>query len=57
MVKAEWNCATVVESDETIVVEGNHYFPAGALNKSYMKPSVTTTTWPWKGAAHYHTFP
>ena len=55
MVKAEWNGATVAESDETIVVEGNHYFPADAVNKSYLKPSVTTTTCPWKGTAHYHT--
>jgi uncharacterized protein (DUF427 family) len=55
MVRAEWNGAIVAESDEAVVVEGNHYFPADAVNKSYLKPSVTTTTCPWKGTAHYHT--
>ncbi len=53
MVKAEWNGATIAESDEAI--EGNHYFPPGAVNKSYLKPSVTTTMCPSKGTAHYHT--
>jgi uncharacterized protein (DUF427 family) len=56
IVKAEWNGATVAESDETIVLEGNHNFPADAVNESYLKPSVTTTMCPWTGGiAHYHT--
>jgi uncharacterized protein (DUF427 family) len=55
MVKAEWNGTTVAESDETVVVEGNHYFLADAVNKSYLKPSVTTTMCPWKGTAYYYT--
>ena len=55
MVKAEWNGAILAQSDETVVVEGNHYFPADAVHASYLKPSTTTTTCPWKGTAHYHT--
>ena len=55
MVKAEWNGATVAQSDETVVIEGNHYFPADAVNKSHLKPSTTTTKCPWKGTAHYYT--
>ena len=55
MVKAEWNGAIVAQSDDTVVIEGNHYFPAESVNKTYLKPSATTTTCPWKGLAHYHT--
>lgn len=55
MVKAEWDGATVAQSDETVVIEGNHYFPADAVNKNHLKPSTTTTTCPWKGTAHYYT--
>ena len=44
----------IASSDDTIVVEGNHYFPAAAVNPKYLKPSTTTTTCPWKGTAHYH---
>jgi uncharacterized protein (DUF427 family) len=55
MVKAEWNGATLAESGETVLVEGNHYFPADAVNKSYLKPSTTTTACSWKGTAHYYT--
>ena len=43
MVKAEWDGATVAQSDETVVIEGNHYFPADAVNESHLKPSTTTT--------------
>ncbi len=55
MAKAEWNGAVVAQSDDTVVVEGNHYFPADAVNRAYLKPSQTTTKCPWKGTAHYHT--
>lgn len=54
MVKAEWNGAVIAESDDTVVVEGNHYFPADAVNADYLAPSSTTTVCPWKGTAHYH---
>jgi uncharacterized protein (DUF427 family) len=55
MVKAVWNDVTLAESDETVVVEGNHYFPAAAIDRQHFKPSVTTTICPWKGTAHYYT--
>ena len=51
--KAVWNGATVAESDETIVVEGNHYFPPESVNRTYLKKSETHTTCPWKGQASY----
>lgn len=53
--KAIWNGAVLAESDETIVVEGNHYFPPAAVNKEYFKDSETHTTCPWKGVASYYT--
>ena len=52
--KATWNNATVAESDETIVIEGNHYFPPDAIAKAYFQPSDTNTTCPWKGEASYY---
>ncbi len=52
--KAIWNNATIAESNETIVVEGNHYFPAGSINKSYFQPSETHTVCGWKGTASYY---
>ena len=55
MVKATWNGKTLAESDQTIVVEGNHYFPANAINRDYFQPSDTHTTCPWKGVASYYT--
>jgi uncharacterized protein (DUF427 family) len=44
----------VARSDETVVVEGNHYFPPEAVDRSLLKPSDTTTVCPWKGTAHYY---
>lgn len=55
MVKAVWNGVTLAESDDTIVIEGNHYFPADAVAPEVLKPSFTTTICSWKGVAHYHT--
>ncbi len=55
MVKATWNGAVLAESDQTHVVEGNHYFPADSIAKQYFKPSDSTTECPWKGAASYYT--
>ena len=54
MVKAVWNGAVIAESDETVVVEGNHYFPRAAVNSAYLAPSSTQTRCPWKGIASYH---
>lgn len=52
--KAIWNNATIAESDQTIVIEGNHYFPPDAINNSYFQPSNTHTHCPWKGEASYY---
>lgn len=52
--KAIWNGATLAESDETIVIEGNHYFPADSINPEFFKDSSTNTSCPWKGSASYH---
>ncbi len=52
--KATWNGQIVAQSNETIVVEGNHYFPADSINKSFFKESNTHTTCPWKGIASYY---
>jgi uncharacterized protein (DUF427 family) len=52
--KAIWNGAVLAESDETIVVEGNHYFPADAINKEYFRESETHTVCGWKGMASYY---
>ena len=51
--KAVWNGATIAESDDTVVVEGNHYFPRSALAEAHVRPSDHTTVCPWKGTAHY----
>ena len=52
--KAIWNGVVLAESDETIVVEGNHYFPPNAINKEYFQPSETQTVCGWKGTASYY---
>lgn len=55
MVKARWQGKTLAESDQTVVVEGNHYFPADAIKQEYFQPSATHTTCSWKGLASYYT--
>lgn len=55
MKKATWNGAVIAESDATIVVEGNHYFPANSIKMEYFKPSATHTVCGWKGTASYYT--
>ena len=55
MPKAIWNGQVLAESDDTIVVEGNHYFPPDAINEQYFEESSTNTTCPWKGVASYYT--
>jgi uncharacterized protein (DUF427 family) len=52
--KAKWNGATMAESDETVVVEGNHYFPANSIDRQYFSESGTHTVCPWKGEASYY---
>ena len=52
--KAIWNGTVIAESDDTEVVEGNHYFPAAAINKEYFAESDTTSVCPWKGTANYY---
>ncbi|RMG56185.1 MAG: DUF427 domain-containing protein [Bacteroidetes bacterium] len=52
--KAIWNDAIIAESDDTVVVEGNHYFPASAVKTAYLRPSELRTTCPWKGEASYY---
>ncbi|WP_340075382.1 DUF427 domain-containing protein [Leptobacterium sp. I13] len=53
--KALWNGKVIAESDDTVVVENNHYFPADAIKKEFFKESDTHTTCPWKGVASYYT--
>ncbi|PZO03150.1 MAG: hypothetical protein DCF29_12440 [Alphaproteobacteria bacterium] len=55
MVQATWNGTVIAESDDTVVVEGNHYFPADAVTDGVLKASDTQSTCPWKGTASYHT--
>ena len=52
--KAIWNDTVLAESDETIVVEGNHYFPPEAINQRYFHDSSMHTVCPWKGTASYY---
>lgn len=52
--KAVWNGAVVAESDKTIMVEGNHYFPPDSINPDYFVDSSMHTTCPWKGRASYY---
>ena len=53
--KATWKDTVIAESDDTVVVEGNHYFPISSLDKSLIEDSSTTSVCPWKGTAHYYT--
>ena len=52
--KAIWNGKILAESNKTIVVENNHYFPPSAINRDFFKQSQTHTTCPWKGEASYY---
>ena len=53
--KAIWKGTVLAESDDTVLVEGNHYFPAAAVKQQYLLPSNTKTTCSWKGQASYYT--
>ena len=54
MPKAIWNGAVIAESDDTVVVEGNHYFPPESVNTEFLEESSTHTVCPWKGVASYY---
>lgn len=54
MPKATWNGATLAESNQCEVVEGNQYFPPDSINKEYFQDSNTQTTCGWKGVASYY---
>jgi uncharacterized protein (DUF427 family) len=55
MPKATWNGVIIVDTADTVVVEGNHYFPLSAVDPNLLKPSATTTVCGWKGIANYFT--
>ncbi|WP_321826460.1 DUF427 domain-containing protein [Maribacter dokdonensis] len=54
MVKAIWNNTVIAESDATVQVEGNYYFPPSTIKKEYFKTTDTHTSCPWKGVASYY---
>jgi uncharacterized protein (DUF427 family) len=54
MARATWKGTVLAESDDTVVVEGNHYFPAESLNRDAFKDSDQTSHCPWKGDARYY---
>ena len=55
MPQAWWNGTKIADSDATVVVEHNHYFPPESLDQTVLRPSTTTSGCPWKGTAHYYT--
>jgi len=54
MAKAVWNGMVIAESDDTVVVEGNHYFPRSSVRTEVLRESGTQTVCPWKGTASYY---
>lgn len=52
--KASWNNQLIAESNETINIENNEYFPPDSINKEFLRPSLTHSTCPWKGVASYY---
>lgn len=54
MNRAIWNGAVIAESDQTVVVEGNHYFPPESVDRRYLVDSPTQSRCPWKGTASYY---
>lgn len=55
MARAIWNGVVLAESDDTKIVEGNHYFPPESVNKDFFQDSSTNSFCPWKGEANYYT--
>ncbi len=53
--KAIWNETVLAESEDTVEIEGNQYFPQESIKKEYFKPTDTHTYCPWKGEASYYT--
>jgi uncharacterized protein (DUF427 family) len=54
MMQAKWNGQIIARSDDTVVVEGNHYFPRDAVEDGVLEDSATTSFCPWKGTASYY---
>jgi len=52
--KAIWNEEVIAESNDTIIIEGNHYFPPESIKEEYFKTANTHSTCPWKGVASYY---
>ena len=52
--RARWRGQTIAESDDTVVVEGNHYFPSESLDRQFFTESEKKTVCPWKGEASYY---
>ncbi|MGA9025834.1 MAG: DUF427 domain-containing protein [Steroidobacteraceae bacterium] len=52
--KASWNGKVIAESQDTVVVEGNHYFPLESVNAAFLEPSSHTSVCGWKGTANYY---
>jgi uncharacterized protein (DUF427 family) len=54
MARAAWNGAVIAESEQTVVVDGNHYFPSESVRTEYLRPSERHTVCGWKGTASYY---
>lgn len=54
MARATWNGKVIAESEETTVVEGNHYFPKESVKEEFLRPSAAHSVCPWKGTASYY---
>ena len=55
MATARWNGEVIADSDDTTIVEGNHYFPIDSVRQEFLRPSDTHSVCPWKGTASYYT--
>jgi uncharacterized protein (DUF427 family) len=55
MARATWNGVVIAESDDTVIVEGNHYFPKASVTGAELRESAHTSVCPWKGTANYYT--
>lgn len=53
--KAMWKGTVIAESDDTVIVEGNHYFPLASVDPRFLEKSTHTSVCPWKGTANYYT--
>ena len=54
MATATWNGIVIAQSDDTIIVEGNHYFPPETVDRAYLRTSDKASRCPWKGTAGYY---